>query len=55
MKEEVEDEYELIEEPIEINIEFEEKKEIVVENSLKSVDVKDEIKEPQKILPVTGY
>ena len=52
---ETKDEYELIEEPIEINIEFEEQKEIVVENSLKPVEVKAEIKETQKILPVTGY
>ena len=51
-------EYKLIEEPIEINIEFDEEKEIVVENELKPVEVKEEIKEIQKIektLPVTGY
>ncbi len=49
--------YKLIEEPIEINIEFDEEKEIIVENELKPIEKNDEIKETQKIektLPVTG-
>ena len=50
-------EYKIIEEPIEINIEFNEEKEIIVENELKPVEVKEVIEEIQKIqktLPVTG-
>lgn len=55
---ETKDEYKLIEEPIEINIKFDEEKEIVIENELKPVEVKEEIKEiskTEKTLPVTGY
>lgn len=55
---ETKNEYKLIEEPIEINIEFDEEKEIIVENELKPVEVKEEIKEiskTEKTLPVTGY
>lgn len=52
---ETKEEYKLIEEPIEINIEFDEEKEIIVENELKPVEIKEEIKESQKTLPVTGY
>ena len=55
---ETKDEYQLIEEPIEINIEFDEEKEIIVENELKPVEVIEEIKEISKVektLPVTGF
>lgn len=50
--------YQLIEEPIEINIKFDEEKEIIIENELKTVEIIEEIKEiskTEKILPVTGY
>ena len=55
---ETKDEYQLVEEPIEINIEFDEEKEIIVENELKPIKVAEEIKEISKVektLPVTGY
>lgn len=55
---ETKDEYQLVEEPIEINIEFDEEKEIIVENELKPIKVTEEIKEISKVektLPVTGY